>query len=108
MKNKYDNDFVKQQLHQIYFKESSYEDCAIKINEMVKSFHEQYVLQTNFKKDYYKNHLLCPICLSKEHTSTLMSFVLNYDDKENFKDLNKCHCENCGNVHFVHDRINTI
>ena len=58
-----------------------------------------------FDMEYYLNHKYCPVCGSKEHTSTLMGFILNMNKKEDYKDLNQCECTACGNKHLAHDRV---
>lgn len=58
-----------------------------------------------FMKAYRAQHELCPKCGSKNHESTLMGFVLNMDMKDEYKDLNRCKCMNCGDTHTAHERI---
>jgi formate dehydrogenase maturation protein FdhE len=59
----------------------------------------------DFMEEYEKKHEVCPKCGSKPHTSTLVGYILNSDKPEEYKDLNRCTCTSCGNVHTCHDRI---
>lgn len=59
----------------------------------------------DFMIDYYNNHKYCPKCGSEEHSSTLAGFILNMDNKEAYKDLNRCTCGNCQDRHTTHDRV---
>ncbi len=58
----------------------------------------------NFMKEYDLKHASCPKCGHHECTSTLVGYALDMDNKEDYKDLNKCVCQRCGNVHTMHDR----
>ena len=59
----------------------------------------------DFRKEYDKKHALCPKCLSKKHTSTMVGFLLDLQNKENYRDLNRCECLKCGDKHYAHDRV---
>lgn len=59
----------------------------------------------SFMKKYEKQHKLCPKCGSKEYTTTLISYPLYSDRREEYKDLNSCWCCECGHIHIYHDRI---
>lgn len=61
-----------------------------------------------FMKEYNKQHECCPKCGATEHTSTLVSYVLNRDEKDKYKDMNSCECMICGDRHSVHDRVPSI
>lgn len=54
---------------------------------------------------YREQHKYCPKCGHDSHTTTLMAYILNTDKPENYKDLNKCVCSKCGDIHTTHDRI---
>ena len=58
-----------------------------------------------FMKEYSIKHEVCPKCGTKPHISTLMDYIFNYSEPESYKDLNRCTCTNCGDVHTHHDRI---
>ena len=58
-----------------------------------------------FMKQYDNKHELCPKCGSKEHISTLMGYLFDRNNKDDYKDLNTCNCLNCGDVHTFHERI---
>jgi len=60
---------------------------------------------TDFMSQYNKDHEVCPKCGTKEHTTTLMGYILDMDNKEKYKDLNNCKCSNCGDVHTCHERV---
>jgi len=61
-----------------------------------------------FMKQYYENHKYCPKCGSTGHSSTYVGYILDMQNKDNYKDLNTCVCRQCGNVHTTHDRIKTF
>lgn len=73
-----------------------------------------YILQTttegpskeysDFRKEYKRMHSLCPECGNRGHSTTLVGYVLNMDDKESYKDKNRCTCTSCGNSHSMHER----
>ena len=58
-----------------------------------------------FMKQYRIQHKYCPKCGSVRHTSTLMGYILNMDHKDEYKDLNRCTCNDCGDIHTTHDRV---
>lgn len=60
---------------------------------------------TDFMKSYHDNHRYCPDCNSDKFKTTLFGYILNLDKKDEYKDLNKCICLNCGSTHILHDRI---
>ena len=73
---------------------------------ILKEHDEESLQQYNeFMKWYKSQHKYCPICFSEQHSTTLMGFILNWEDKENYKDLNSCVCVTCGSKHTVHERI---
>lgn len=58
-----------------------------------------------FMDDYDKKHQVCPICGSDDYISTLMGYVLDSDNPQDYKDLNQCTCQSCGDIHTYHDMI---
>jgi hypothetical protein len=72
--------------------------CVPHTDESLKDYHK-------FMKAYRKQHEVCPKCGSKAHTSTLMGYVLNDNKRNEYKDLNRCKCSDCGDVHTAHERI---
>ena len=58
-----------------------------------------------FMNEYHSKHEYCPKCGSKEYSSTLVDYILNWGKKDEYKDLNRCVCLNCSDKHSVHDRI---
>jgi ribosomal protein S27AE len=61
-----------------------------------------------FMKEYHKQHKYCPKCGGEQHTTTLVGYVLNWDKKDEYKDLNRCVCTKCGDNHSTHDRLPSI
>ncbi len=58
-----------------------------------------------FMKDYKVKHEVCPKCGTKDHTSTLMGYIFNSSNPNEYKDLNRCTCVNCEDIHTCHERI---
>lgn len=58
-----------------------------------------------FMKQYTLDHARCPKCGSKAHSTTYVGYILHMDRKDEYKDLNRCVCSNCGDVHTTHDRV---
>lgn len=58
-----------------------------------------------FMEEYYKQHECCPKCGQEEHSSTLVGYVFDHNKKDEYKDMNRCECMNCGDNHSIHDRI---
>ena len=106
MENKYDNEFVRKQIYDIYGRPKgiSYEDFTDELNDIVKNFHNQSIEYDNFKKEYEEKHKLCPKCGASSHSSTLVDYVINMEKKDEYKDLNSCVCAVCGDRHTKHDR----
>ena len=61
-----------------------------------------------FMKEYHKKHKYCPKCGCEQHTTTLVGYILNWDKKDEYKDLNRCVCTKCGDNHSAHDRVSSI
>ena len=61
-----------------------------------------------FMDEYHKQHECCPKCGATKHTSTLVGYVLNWDKKEEYKDMNRFECMKCGDKHSTHDRVPSI
>lgn len=59
----------------------------------------------DFMNEYNSNHKYCPKCGAEGHTTTLVSYVLNMDKPEEYKDLNNCVCSKCGDKHTAHERV---
>ncbi len=58
------------------------------------------------KLDIYNSfHALCPNCGSNAYNTTLVGYP--FTDLEIYKDMNKCTCLNCNDIHIMHDRIST-
>jgi hypothetical protein len=61
-----------------------------------------------FMDEYHKQHECCPKCGATEHALTYVGYVLNWDKKDEYKDMNRCECMKCGDKHSAHDRIKSI
>jgi len=59
----------------------------------------------DFMIQYYNDHKYCPKCGSDEYSSTLMGYALDLDDKASYKDLNRCTCGQCKDIHTTHERV---
>ena len=107
MENKYDNEFVRKQLYDIYGKPKGivYEDFSDELDKMVIDFNEQSIEHDEFMEKYRKEHEVCPKCGGKEHTTTLMAYTMFSDVRELYRDLNSCKCQRCGDVHTAHERV---
>lgn len=57
-----------------------------------------------FMDKYEEEHKCCPKCGSESYTTTYMGYILDMDNKESYKDENRCTCKDCGDVHITHDR----
>jgi len=57
-----------------------------------------------FMGKYEEDHQCCPQCGSESYTTTYMGYILDMNNKESYKDENRCTCKDCGNVHITHDR----
>jgi RNase P subunit RPR2 len=60
-----------------------------------------------FMMEYRIKHEVCPKCGTKPHMSTLVGYTFNSSEPESYKDLNRCTCTNCDDVHTYHDRISS-
>jgi len=58
-----------------------------------------------FMEWYENEHALCPKCGSSEYITTLAVFILNFNDLEGYKDMNKCTCVDCKDIHKRHNRV---
>lgn len=75
------------------------------LGEHTKESSKQYDM---FMKDYHRKHECCPKCGDKQHTTTLVGYILNWDRKDEYKDLNRCVCAKCGNNHSTHERTPSV
>ncbi len=72
------------------------------LGEHTKESSRQY---DEFMKEYHRQHKCCPKCGGEQHTVTLVGYVLDWDKRSEYKDMNTCKCVKCGDVHSVHDRV---
>ena len=61
-----------------------------------------------FMEWYENEHALCPKCGSSEYSTTLVGFNLDFNNLEDFKDLNNCTCIDCNDTHKRHSRVKTF
>ena len=61
-----------------------------------------------FMKDYKLRHALCPKCKHEHCSSTLKAYPMYADRRHEYKNLNKCICLKCGDVHTKHERISKL
>lgn len=56
--------------------------------------------------DWYDNeHRYCPVCGAESYWTTLVGYSLIRGREEEYMDLNRCECNNCGDSHTYHDRV---
>lgn len=67
-------------------------------------------IRNDFLKEYRLKHLYCPKCGCGYNRITLAGYILDMDNKEEYKDLNKSECLNlnCKDIHKVNDRLGYI
>lgn len=58
-----------------------------------------------FRKEYRRLHAACPKCGEASCISTLAGYILDWNKKEEYKDLNTCTCPKCNDVHTRHERV---
>lgn len=58
-----------------------------------------------FRKQYNEEHKCCPKCGNEDHYSTMAGYILDVSKPEEYKNLNRCECVNCGDKHLAHDRV---
>lgn len=61
-----------------------------------------------FMKKYNTEHAACPKCSSVLHSTTLVGYILNLDNPDNYKDENICVCQVCRDRHIAHDRVPSV
>ena len=58
-----------------------------------------------FMDSYSLKHKFCPKCKTDApHNTTLVSFPMYSDRREEYKDLNHCFCIKCKSSHTTHER----
>jgi len=59
-----------------------------------------------FMGKYEEEHQCCPQCGSELYRTTDIDlrYCVDMNNKESYKDNNKCTCTDCGDVHIRHDR----
>lgn len=58
-----------------------------------------------FHRVYNLAHAACPRCGGKNGITTLVSYALDLDESEAYRDRNHFTCSDCGDTHEVHDRV---
>ena len=61
-----------------------------------------------FKCEYNEEHEACPKCNALSHLSLLMIYPVDTDNKQDYKDLNLCICNECGDEHTANERVRHI
>ena len=54
---------------------------------------------------YRAQHRCCPICSSRNYSTTLVGFFLDANHPDDYKDRNSVHCLDCGWKGIVHDLV---
>ena len=49
-----------------------------------------------FMEKYDTEHYCCPVCHSRNYSSTLVAFAYDHNHPEEYKDGNSCKCFTCG------------
>lgn len=73
------------------------------ITNMTKS--EIQIATQRFRELYAQMHEVCPNCGSADCNTTSVGYTLDIFAFNTYKDLNRCTCKYCGDVHTTHDRI---
>lgn len=58
-----------------------------------------------FYQKYREEHRCCPNCGSRNYTMTLLGIPLNLDKADEYRDINSCHCQDCGWRGIRHDLV---
>lgn len=105
--NPYNDEFVRFQLYTLYAPPGiTYEQYSDELDVIVEKLNSQNIEHDAFLKEYSEKHKCCPKCGSERYMTTLAGYILDYDKKEEYKDLNTCTCIKCGDTHSKHARIN--
>jgi len=59
----------------------------------------------DFMNKYHKAHEICPVCGSNAYSSTLMGYIFDRSNPDDYKDLNICTCVVCDDRKRMHERI---
>ena len=62
----------------------------------------------DFKREYDEEHEACPKCNALSHISLFMVYPFDVNNKQDYKDLNFCICNECGDEHIAHERVRQI
>lgn len=72
---------------------------------MFKNLHNDYDTYATFMKKYEDDHRCCPNCGSDSYKTTYLVYILDTSNTKDYKDMNTCICNKCGDVHKKHDRV---
>ena len=64
-----------------------------------------HILYETAMANYMAEHKLCPKCGSTKHRSTCVFYRIDLDNVEEYQDINRCTCTDCGDIHTTHDRV---
>lgn len=59
-----------------------------------------------FMSIYKLEHKFCPRCNSDKYITTLAGFIYDKNNPSEYKNLNRCTCLDCGDIHTTHERVN--
>jgi hypothetical protein len=62
-------------------------------------------VRQQFMNQYKEDHACCPKCGELSCRATLMGYVFNSNSPHTYKNLNRCTCVTCGDMHTKHDRV---
>jgi transcription elongation factor Elf1 len=59
----------------------------------------------SFMEEYGKNHKCCPVCGSKNYSTTLVGCIFDNNHPDAYVDRNRVSCHNCGWVGIRHQMV---
>lgn len=81
---------------------NKYQQLCVECETMLSSRDDE---RDEFFKEYKKEHAACPTCGGTSGAITLAGYILNLDEKENYKDLNNFTCSSCGDTCSIHQKV---
>lgn len=58
-----------------------------------------------YMAEYSRQHECCPKCGASTCSTTLVGFIMDLDNPDDYVDKNGCICTECGDSHIRHDRV---
>jgi pantetheine-phosphate adenylyltransferase len=104
------DEYTKKQLYEAFGKPKglTFEGFYEEASKMLKDIKIKSDQSELFRKEYRKQHKLCPKCGSDKYSTTLVDYLLVTGEEDRYKDLNNCKCLDCGDKHTAHDRVETF